>query len=111
MGAIQFCIQAGHLTGRSGKQHLNPFPDQIGGLADRIRAQALQVFGAPQVRKALAERDIFVQTNWSYLLTDAPEDSLDRRWSADILPLPVDQRYGEQEMRAIADAVRELTGR
>ena len=65
----------------------------------------------PQVRKALAERDIFVQTNWSYLLTDAPEDSLDRRWSADILPLPVDQRYGELEMRVIADAVRELTGR
>ncbi|MBR2706534.1 MAG: hypothetical protein IKE74_04750 [Mogibacterium sp.] len=58
------------------------------------------------LRKHLAERNIFVPTNWSYLLNGSPEDSLLHEWSANILPLPVDQRYGPEEMRAIAEAVR-----
>ena len=59
-----------------------------------------------QLRKALAAQKIFVPTNWSVLLKTCPEDSLEYRWSADILPLPVDQRYGADEMRSIAEAIR-----
>ena len=58
------------------------------------------------LRKYLAEKSIFVPTNWSYLIKKLPEGSLQYEWSADILPLPVDQRYGEEEMRIIAEAVR-----
>lgn len=57
------------------------------------------------LRKYLAERNIFVPTNWSYLIKKLPEGSLEHEWSANILPLPVDQRYGEDEMHIIADAV------
>lgn len=58
------------------------------------------------LRKYLAQKSIFVPTNWSYLIKKLPEGSLQYEWSADILPLPVDQRYGEEEMRIIAEAVR-----
>ena len=58
------------------------------------------------LRKYLASQNIFVPTNWSYLLKTMPEDSLEYSWSADILPLPVDQRYGREEMEIIAEAVR-----
>ena len=58
------------------------------------------------LRKYLADKKIFVPTNWSYLINVMPEDSLEYRWSSDILPLPIDQRYGECEMKIIADAVK-----
>jgi len=57
------------------------------------------------LRKHLAGNDVFVPTNWSYLLSSMPEDSHEYRWSSDILPLPVDQRYGEEDMRRIADLI------
>lgn len=60
-----------------------------------------------QLRKALAAQKIYVPTNWSALLKSCPEDSLEYRWSADILPLPVDQRYGAEDMKRIAEAIRE----
>ena len=59
-----------------------------------------------RLRKHLAAENIFVPTNWSYLLESLPEDSLGREWSANILPLPIDQRYGPEEMRIIAEAIK-----
>lgn len=59
-----------------------------------------------ELRKYLASQNIFVPTNWSYILRTMPENSLEYSWSADILPLPVDQRYGREEMETIADAIR-----
>lgn len=58
------------------------------------------------LRKYLASKKIFVPTNWTYLIDKMPKDSLEYEWSANILPLPVDQRYGEEEMQIIADAVK-----
>jgi hypothetical protein len=58
------------------------------------------------LRRYLADRNIFVQTNWSYLIKMLPEGSNEYDWSANILPLPVDQRYGADEMRTIVDAIR-----
>ncbi len=62
------------------------------------------------LRKKLAARKIFVPTNWSYLLTAFPEGTHEHDWSADILPLPVDQRYGPEEMRYMAQVIREEAG-
>lgn len=59
-----------------------------------------------RLRKALAQQNIFVPTNWSYLLETMPQDSPEYQWSANILPLPVDQRCGESEMTVIAEAIR-----
>lgn len=57
------------------------------------------------LRKYLASRKIFVPTNWSNVLKDMPEDSLEYQWAANILPLPCDQRYGREEMKYMADII------
>ena len=59
-----------------------------------------------RLRKALAEESIFVPTNWSYLLNTMDRNSLEYQWSANILPLPVDQRYGEEEMLHVAEIIK-----
>ena len=59
-----------------------------------------------RLRKALAEEKIFVPTNWSYLIDAYPPGTPEHDWSATILPLPVDQRYGPEEMHRIAEAVK-----
>lgn len=61
------------------------------------------------LRKELAKRKIFVPTNWSNVLKDLPADSSEYDWAANILPLPCDQRYGEEEMRHLADTLTKLT--
>lgn len=62
-----------------------------------------------QVRKALAAKKIFVPTNWSNVLKNMPETSLEYQWAANILPLPCDQRYGEEEMLFMAEVIKSLT--
>ena len=61
-----------------------------------------------QIRKALAAKKIFVPTNWSNVLKDMPETSLEYQWAANILPLPCDQRYGKEEMLYMADMIKSL---
>ena len=60
-----------------------------------------------ELRKELAAKKIYVQTNWKYLLDKMPETSPEHVWSADILPLPVDQRYGPDEMKYIAEVIKQ----
>jgi hypothetical protein len=59
-----------------------------------------------RLRRYLAEKSIFVPTNWSYLCEMPEADDTARDWSCNILPLPVDQRYSEKEMQMIADAIK-----
>ena len=59
-----------------------------------------------QLRKYLAQKSIFVPTNWNYLTEILDPDDLGYEWSCNILPLPVDQRYGREDMRIISDAVK-----
>lgn len=61
-----------------------------------------------QVRKALAAKKIFVPTNWSNVIKNMPETSLEYQWAANILPLPCDQRYGKEEMLYMAEVIQSL---
>lgn len=65
---------------------------------------------AGNARKRLASRGMYVPTLWPNVLEDCPEGSVARRYARDLLPLPVDQRYGEDDMRALAEAVLAETG-
>ncbi len=62
---------------------------------------------APQIRKALLERHIYIPLLWPNVLDDCGKDSLDHRLARDILPLPCDQRYSEADMRYVAQKVKE----
>lgn len=61
----------------------------------------------PALRKWLAGRKIFVPTNWRNILEHFGKDTCEYDWAANVLPLPCDQRYGEEEMRYIAEAIKE----
>ena len=52
-------------------------------------------------------RKIFVPTYWRNIIDHFGEDTMEYDWAANVLPLPCDQRYGEEEMRYIADSIRE----
>ncbi len=65
---------------------------------------------AGDVRKRLASRGMYVPTLWLNVLEECPAGSVARRFAWDILPLPVDQRYGVADMRVLAQAVLEETG-
>ena len=58
-----------------------------------------------KVKKKLATDGIYVATLWPNVL--GLEGSLEKDYAENILPLPCDQRYGEQEMRYIAERVLE----
>lgn len=58
------------------------------------------------LRKYLIEKKIYIPVLWSYLIEEEPEDRLEHEWSANILSLPIDQRYNEEDMRYIADVIK-----
>ena len=65
---------------------------------------------AGAVRRRLAARKIFVPTLWPNVLEDCADGTLAHRYAENILPLPIDQRYDAEDMRALAEAVLEEIG-
>ena len=65
---------------------------------------------AGAARARLAARGMYVPTLWPNVLDEYSEGSIARRYAVNLLPLPVDQRYGEEDMRVLAKAVLEETG-
>lgn len=60
-----------------------------------------------EVRRSLISKKIYVPTLWPNVLTDEDAGPIARSLSNDLLPLPVDQRYGYREMNIIVDAMRD----
>ena len=58
------------------------------------------------VKKQLAKRKIYVATLWPNVLGTGLDIETD--FTENILPLPCDQRYSEEDMQRIVDAIREL---
>ena len=59
-----------------------------------------------EIKKWLALKKIYVPTLWPGVLKCSA--TLARDYAENILPLPVDQRYGAAEMENLADAVLEM---
>lgn len=53
------------------------------------------------IRKALQKEKIYIPTLWPNVLEECDPDSLEYRFAADILPIPVDQRYEIEDMQCI----------
>ncbi len=53
------------------------------------------------LRKRLIDNKIFVATYWSNVLEWCQEDSTEYRLAKYLLPLPIDQRYGNEDMERI----------
>ncbi len=59
------------------------------------------------VRSKLIANKVFVATYWPNILEAYPNDSLEYNFAKNIIPLPIDQRYGEHEMELIAQLILE----
>lgn len=64
-----------------------------------------------EVRKHLQARKIFIPTLWPDVFSLCGKEELEYRLAQDILPLPVDQRYGPEEMRYMVSALLECLER
>lgn len=60
-----------------------------------------------EIRKALAQKKIYIPTLWSNVLNDTPEGSIEHDYAKNILPLPCDQRYGVEDMITIIKCLLE----
>lgn len=69
-------------------------------------AYPLMLSEGDRIRKALISRKIYVPLLWPNIIRTMPEDSPEYRLADNILPLPVDQRYCEEDMDRIVEAVR-----
>ncbi len=58
------------------------------------------------VRKQLADKKIYVATLWPNVLK--LESGCERDYAENILPLPVDQRYSEEDMQYVAETVKQI---
>ena len=62
---------------------------------------------APDIRRNMVRKGIYIPVLWGNVLEDAKEGSWDYRLANDILSLPCDQRYGEEEMEIICSTLLE----
>ncbi len=65
----------------------------------------LMIDNAQEVKKKLLEKKIYIPTLWPNVLSDVPKDCWEYQLANNILPLPVDQRYGKEEMENIVARV------
>lgn len=58
------------------------------------------------VRKKLQKDKIYIPTLWPNVLEECSPDSLEYRYAADILPIPVDQRYEKDDMKYLMEVIK-----
>lgn len=59
----------------------------------------------PDLRKKLTENRVYVATYWPNVFEWCEKDCLEYKLSEHLLPLPVDQRYGKEDMEYIAEII------
>lgn len=69
----------------------------------------LLVQNGAAVRKELQEEKIYIPTLWPNVLEECPENSLEYHYAADILPIPVDQRYGIEDMKYLVEVINRVS--
>ena len=82
---------------------------------NRFDMLSMDAFACPMVypyltddlalRQRLIENKVFVATYWPNVMEWANEGTLEHELAEMLIPIPVDQRYGEREMKVICDIV------
>lgn len=70
----------------------------------------LMVENGVELRKNLQKEKIYVPMLWPNVCQVSDKDSLEYKMAEDILPLPIDQRYGDADMGELVNIVLELLG-
>lgn len=58
------------------------------------------------MRKILQNEKIYIPTLWPNVLKECPSNSLEYHFAANILPIPVDQRYSIRDMKHLVEAIK-----
>ena len=66
--------------------------------AEGAFAYPLLVKNGAEIRKSLQKQKIYIPTLWPNVVSKMLENSLEHKFAKNILPLPVDQRYGEEDI-------------
>lgn len=74
---------------------------------DGAFAYPLYIENADILRRKMLEQKIYIPVLWPDVIKIAPKDSCEYRLANGILPLPCDQRYGEEEMQIIINIILE----
>lgn len=61
---------------------------------------------ADTVRRELQKQKIYIPTLWPNVLEEVPEQWLEWIYAQNILPLPVDQRYGKEDMIYMTEVIK-----
>lgn len=59
------------------------------------------------IRPKFWKKGLYIPMLWTNVLQECAEDSIEYCYTANILPLPVDQRYDIEDMKYLAEIVRE----
>lgn len=88
------------------------------GSSNRLILPDLSDFECPMVypylsenedlRKTLIDNNIFVATYWPNIFEWCSPDTLEYYFAGHILPLPIDQRYGSDDMQRIINTINQL---
>jgi hypothetical protein len=95
------------------EQNYNFLEEQLGG-TNRLQVKMpsapftypLMVKDGIEVRAALCNMRIYVPTLWGNVLTSVPTSTVEYDFAANIIPLPIDQRYDLDDMSHIVNSVR-----
>ena len=69
----------------------------------------LLIRNGSEIRTALQKEKISIPTLWPNVLKECPVDSLEYHYAADILPIPVDQRYGIKDMKYLVEVINRVS--
>jgi hypothetical protein len=84
------------------------------GSSNRLRIDTMGIDGPmvypywtddPDLRQRLIARKVYVATYWSEVLRRDAASSAEKQLVTHLVPLPIDQRYGLDDMRFVLDAV------
>ena len=64
------------------------------------------LFVSKDIRWELVRNNIYVSQWWKYLLDIVADDSIEAKLSEYLLPLPIDQRYSENDMMDMANIIK-----
>lgn len=62
-----------------------------------------------KIRKQLQQMKIYIPTLWPNVLEECEPDTLEYKFAAEILPIPVDQRYGIEDMEYLVEVIRSIS--
>lgn len=61
------------------------------------------------IRKILQKEKIYIPTLWPNVMEECNPNSLEYRYAADILPIPVDQRYDKEDMKYLVEVIKSVS--